>query len=297
MMQFSLVSAVDCFALSAFLYILLTFCDHRRRRGLPYPFGPPSWPVIGNLLDVPKFSPWSAYANMSKRHGDVVCLQVLGQTVVVLCSLEAIKDLLEKRGDLYSDRTRFPIFEIMGVNWTLPVARKGKLWRDGRKLLDRSLRPGATALHRRLIEEKTRAFLGQLLSTPKDFREHIDHLQGSLVMFLTYGYELKKNDDILMPARRTAEIMSQFALPGAALVNHLPFLQYLPSWVPLFKYEPVATECRELGWRLKNEPIDFVRNSMRDGSAVPSLASEHLQEVDLLSGPECQLAEEVVKNT
>ena len=64
----------------------------------------------------------------------------------------------------------------MGVNWTLPVARKGKLWRDGRKLLDRSFRPGATALHRRLIEEKTRVFLGQLLSAPKRFREHIDLL-------------------------------------------------------------------------------------------------------------------------
>lgn len=42
-------------------------------------------------------------------------------------------------------------------------------------------------------------------------------------MYLTYGYELKENDDIVVPARRTGEIMSQFALPGAALVNHLPF--------------------------------------------------------------------------
>ena len=98
-------------------------------------------------------------------------------------------------------------------------------------------------------------------------------------MYLTYGYDLKENDDILTPARRTGEIMSQFALPGAALVNHLPFrtvseyllssntsrlysVQHLPSWVPLFKYEPVASECRELGHRMKNEPIDFVRNSM-----------------------------------
>ena len=42
-------------------------------------------------------------------------------------------------------------------------------------------------------------------------------------MYLTYGYDLKENDDILTPARRTGEIMWQFALPGAALVNHLPF--------------------------------------------------------------------------
>ena len=42
-------------------------------------------------------------------------------------------------------------------------------------------------------------------------------------MQLTYGYDLKQNDAILVPPRRTGEIMSTFVLPGAALVNHLPF--------------------------------------------------------------------------
>jgi len=116
-------------------------------------------------------------------------------------------------------------------------------------------------------------------------------------MYLTYGYELKENDDILIPARKTTQIMSRLGMPGAALVNHLPFLQCLPSWVPVFKYEPLAGECRALAGRMKNEPINFVRNSMRDGSAIPSLASEHLQEVELLRGTERQLAEEVVKDT
>ena len=62
----------------------------------------------------------------------------------------------------------------MDVDWMFPVTRLGKYWREGRKRLDRSLRPGATASHRRLIEEKTRMFLGQLLTTPKAFRGHID---------------------------------------------------------------------------------------------------------------------------
>ena len=64
----------------------------------------------------------------------------------------------------------------MDVDWMFPIAKMGKYWRKGRKLLDRSLRPGATASSRRLIEEKTRVFLGQLLSNPKAFLEHIDQL-------------------------------------------------------------------------------------------------------------------------
>jgi hypothetical protein len=42
-------------------------------------------------------------------------------------------------------------------------------------------------------------------------------------MSLTYGYELKENDDILIPVRKTGDIMAQVVMPGAALVNHLPF--------------------------------------------------------------------------
>ncbi|KAI9441796.1 cytochrome P450 [Lactarius indigo] len=284
------VTAIDCLAFSTFLYILFAFRDHRRRRGSPYPPGPPSWPVIGNLLDVPKLSPWLAYANLSKEYGDVVCLQVFGQVVVVLRSPTSIKDLFERRGELYTDRISFPIFgpEIMDVDWFFPFSRMGNYWREGRKLLDRSLRPGATASHRRLIEEKTRVFLGQLLATPNAFRQHIDLLQGRIVMRLTYGYDLKENDEMLAPPKRVVEIITHFILPGAALVNHLPFLRRLPSWLPWFKYEPLASECRELARRMKNEPIDFVRDSMREGTAVPSLATEYLQEADLQSSPESQ---------
>ncbi|KAH9039822.1 cytochrome P450 [Lactarius pseudohatsudake] len=287
-MLISLVTAIDCLALSTFLYVLFAFRDHRRRRGFPYPPGPPPLPVIGNLLDVPKLSPWLGYANMSKKYGDVVCFQVLGQVVVVLCSPTAIKDLFEKRGELYADRTPFPVFEpeIMDVDWSFPLSRTGKYWREGRRLLDRSLRPGATALHRHLIEEKTHAFLGQLLATPGAFRGHL----RKIVMHLTYGYDLKENDDMLVPPKRVIEIMTQFVLPGAALINHLPFLRRLPSWVPWFKYEPLAGECRELARRIRNEPIDFVRNSMREGTAVPSLATEYLHEADLLGGLERQQA-------
>ncbi|KAI0291302.1 cytochrome P450 [Russula brevipes] len=171
------------------------------------------------------------------------------------------------------------------LKWTghYPFCRNGERWRKNRNLLERSLRPGVTTSYRRMIEEKTCKFLGQLLITPKDFRAHIDLLQAKIIMSLTYGYELKENDDILVPVQKTSEIMSRVVLPGAALVNHLPFLRHTPSWIPWFKYESIARICKDLGQRMMNEPIDFVRNAMREGTAVSSLASEHLQQAETLS--------------
>jgi len=42
-------------------------------------------------------------------------------------------------------------------------------------------------------------------------------------MSLTYGYDLKECDDIIAAPVEATEMMSRAVLPGAALVNTLPF--------------------------------------------------------------------------
>src|SRR5579863_6067211 len=129
-MPFPFINTTDFLASSLLLYFFFSLRDHRRRRGLPYPPCPLSLPILGNILDVPKETPWITYADMSKKYGrgntlmakpslklmvafqgDILCLHIFGQVVVVLCSLSAIKDLLEKRGEVYADRPQLPILE------------------------------------------------------------------------------------------------------------------------------------------------------------------------------------------
>ena len=68
-MQLTPINALDCLAIGFFFYVLASFRDRRRQAGLPYPPGPPSWPIVGNLFDVPKDAPWSGYTDMSKKYG------------------------------------------------------------------------------------------------------------------------------------------------------------------------------------------------------------------------------------
>ena len=43
-------------------------------------------------------------------------------------------------------------------------------------------------------------------------------------MSLTYGYDLKDNNDQMIAAPvQTTELVTRLATPGALLVNHLPF--------------------------------------------------------------------------
>ncbi|KAN0109867.1 cytochrome P450 [Russula decolorans] len=290
-----LINAIDCLATSLFIYLLFVFRDRRRRGGLPYPPGPPPRPIIGNILDIPKDTPWITYVDMSKKYDDVISLRVFSEVVVVLNSLSALKDLLEKRGQIYSERPALPIAEMMDMNWPVFMTGMTETWRKGRKLLDRSLRPGAMISYQQMIQEKTREFLAQLRSTPKDFEAHVGLLQGKLLMSLTYGYDLKDGDKILEAPLQTTRLMAPLVLPGAALVNHVPILRHVPSWVPYFSYKPVARTVQKLGKRIRDEPIDFVNNALHNGTAVHSMAVEHLRELDSLAGFERQEQEEVIK--
>jgi len=288
---------INALAFFAFLYLLVVFRDRKRRGGLPYPPGPPSRPIIGNLLDIPTDAPWAAYADMSKKYGDVICFRVFNQVIVVLSSLSAIKDLFEKRAECNSDRPALPILEMMDMDWFVPVTGMCDAWREERKLLDRSLRAGAIVSYRQMMEEKTRWFLAQLIANPKGFQHHIELLQGKLIMSLAYGYDLNDGDELMTAPIQSTEIMSRVVLPGAVLVNHLPFLRHIHSWVPFLDYEPMIQRGRELSDKIRNEPIEFVKNAMRNGTAVRSLASEYLQDLEDSDGSKRQQQEEIIKMT
>jgi len=50
----------------------------------------------------------------------------------------------------------------------------GNYWRLGRRMLDRGLRPVATASYRPLIQARTHVLLSRLLENPHQWEDHID---------------------------------------------------------------------------------------------------------------------------
>jgi hypothetical protein len=227
MQSFPWITVIDCLAASLFLYLFITFRDHRRRRGLSYPPGPPPLPVIGNLFDVPKRSAWVAYQAMSKQYGSATFSFFRFDSLIVSrvtrrhCMSPGFWS--DDRGIVFATSYQRPAREAWGkvrrsahvanpgnvchtlsfsaihlasltpskirleMDRLLPTARVGEYWREGRRLLDRSLGASATASYRRMMEDNTRMFLGRLLETPDDFLSHIGLLVWR-IKFVVYNY-------------------------------------------------------------------------------------------------------------
>jgi hypothetical protein len=106
-----------CFCTIVFLRL-----SRSRRPALPFPPGPKGLPIIGNVLDMPRAHPWLTYWQWGKQcskfrvcremriylifliDSDIVHASTLGTHIIVLNSAKAVRELLEKRSSIYSDR-------------------------------------------------------------------------------------------------------------------------------------------------------------------------------------------------
>ncbi|OJA17360.1 hypothetical protein AZE42_13844, partial [Rhizopogon vesiculosus] len=48
-----------------------------KKNPAPYAPGPPGWPVIGNISDMPHVKPWLTLAEWGKKYGDISHIEVL----------------------------------------------------------------------------------------------------------------------------------------------------------------------------------------------------------------------------
>lgn len=88
----------------AILALVLHKLSKIGRRPADYPPGPPTLPLIGNLHLMPKEKGHLQFQKWAEEYGPVYSLILGTKVMIVLSSDQAIKDLLDKRSNIYSSR-------------------------------------------------------------------------------------------------------------------------------------------------------------------------------------------------
>ncbi|KAF7348392.1 Cytochrome P450 [Mycena sanguinolenta] len=172
---------------------LLRGCRTKIR--LPFPPGPKPKFLLGNLFDIPTAQPWLTYTKWGKQYGDVVHVQAFGNHILILNSVKAATELLEKRAILYSDRPTFPMLPISGGEWMLVFMQHGDRWREHKRMFHQYFRREAIPAYHPIQLKKIQDLLRGLLSTPEDFEAHVKTLGAAIIMATTYGYDIQPTHD------------------------------------------------------------------------------------------------------
>ncbi|OBZ74750.1 O-methylsterigmatocystin oxidoreductase [Grifola frondosa] len=261
-------------------------------RGPVYPPGPPAKPLLGNILTIPKNGAWRLFQKFHHQYGDLVFFHGLGNTVLVLNTMKAINDLLDRRGDIYSHRPEFTVVgELMGLNRSMPNLPYGKEWREQRKLAHLALNSTAVKKYH-IVQEDLAALMNKdLLERPEDFFAHARLTSERIVLSVTYGLPIDSSSNVYVThAEATMKIIGEATVPGAYLCDLMPFMKYLPSWVP---FQKEARRGRYMIEHLVTIPFEHVKKQMAEGTAAPSLTQDLLR----LEKPDMENFEHRVKWT
>lgn len=254
--------------------VVYTAASIQRRNSsrLPLPPGPPGEPILGHLRVVPTDNPEYAYAEWSKAYNsDVISVNILGQSVIVLNSVRAAVDLLDKRGSNYCDRPRFVLFEVMGWKATLTFLRWGPQFKLHRKVLQRAFTPTSCVAYRGLQEREARVLLQGILNRPTQWETILRRFATAVVLGIGFGVDVKSDDDkYIRIATDASYALGHGGAPAGTPVDFFPFLAYVPDYIARCRSLKFARDWKWSINAIHDIPFKAVQKDIEQGSTKSS---------------------------
>ncbi|KAI6017138.1 cytochrome P450 [Pisolithus marmoratus] len=263
---------------SAAIYLIKQIVS--KKNPAPFPPGPKRLPFIGNLLDMPSVKQWLTFSDWADKFGDMIHLEILGQHIVILNSVDAAVEMLEKKSSIYSDRPVVPMGgELVGWKDSLVLLPYGDRFRQHRKNFHHVLGTRAAAsIYYHIEEEGTLTFLRHVLATPSDLNVHLRRTARAIMLRISHGYYIRESGDPFVDlAEKVLDDFFRYAAAGAFMVDSIPALAYIPEWFPGAGFKRKAREWHEDLQNMMNQSFDFVKDQMAAGVARKSVASDLLE--------------------
>ncbi|KZT05964.1 cytochrome P450 [Laetiporus sulphureus 93-53] len=247
-------------------------------RRLPLPPGPKtSW--FGSV-ELPKTYPWKTYAEWRQNYGNLIYIYIFGNPILILNSAKVASDLLDKRSSIYSSRPqRTMVTKLMGWDWLFSTLPYGTWWRRHRTLFHQYLNVNTTSDYHPIQLKETFVMLRNLIETPENMPHHIRRTAAAIVMQMMYGHQVaREGDSYVTLADKALATLGHSGIFGTYLVDYIPMLRHVPTWMPGAGFKRRAFEWRKLNQAMLNVPFEQVKENVARGTAVPCIVATELEQ-------------------
>ncbi|CAE6466013.1 unnamed protein product [Rhizoctonia solani] len=270
---------------------LLLYLLVRRAHSHPLPPSPRSYPLVGHIFSIPTSNEHLGFIELGNQlKTNILSFSFLGQTTIVLNSMEDVTNLLKNRSGIYSDRCYPPMVvdpSLMDCGKTIDALGYGDRWRKCRRLIHPWLTKKACRSFHNSQKQDARLLLQRLAlfertSSEIIYTEVFAALSGTLFQSI-YGYRISGRDDhLLREGMQLIQNVCEASVPANFLVNIFPALCYVPSWFPGAGWKRVAREWKEQKNKLVQDCLNKTKQEMMSGSWEPSIIASSLAEAKTL---------------
>jgi len=179
---FTLLALISTIATSAYIYLFVG----RREKHLPP--GPPTLPILGNIHQIPKKGAHFQFTEWAKQYGGIYSLKLGTGTAAVLTDRRLVKQLVDKKSALYSQRPKSYVADFISSGDHILLMQHGQQWRSTRKLLHGSLMEKVVDdQHLPVQEAEAWQMIRDYLLKPEDHMLHPKRFSNSVTMSIVWG--------------------------------------------------------------------------------------------------------------
>lgn len=205
------------------------------KREKTLPPGPPTLPILGNLHQIPTKGSYLTFTTWAKQYGGIFSLKLGPGTAVVLTDRRYVKQLIDKRSSIYSDRPHsYVSYNLITGGDHVLIAHYGKVWQKYRKLIHQFFMESIVQTdHLPIQNAEANQLVYDMLYDSGRHMLHPKRYSNSIACSTLWGVRSPSVDTEHM--RRLYDLMENWSVvmePGnTPPVDIFPFLHWVPERV------------------------------------------------------------------
>ncbi|KAK4465763.1 cytochrome P450 [Cladorrhinum samala] len=226
------MAVIEGLAVLAVLTVIYVFVFRVGLRDPRLPPGPPCLPVLGNLHQIPTKRTHIQFREWAKQYGDIFSLKFGPATTIVINSPRLIKELIDKKSNLYSRRPASHVADLMAQGDHLLFMQYSDSWRMSRKLVHQVFMEQQVVRHYvKVIDAEAVQMLQDFIDQPEGAMKHPKRFTNSIIMSIIYGtrtpsYKTNHMVKLYSHLSNMSEVMEAGNTPP---LDIFPFLKLVPE--------------------------------------------------------------------